>query len=129
MNKVFKLFWGESVFTGEDKPVSSIQSQMKEILESNDNYYFISLIYHHKSIMTESASLIVKENGLDGLKKSNKNMAMDINERVKNKITEKTGTVTGRAEYAYRVNQLLILYDEKKEEIWEEETVFEKENS
>ena len=60
-NKVFNLEYmiGGTHFGGE--PCKSIQEQMKKILEANDNYDFVSLVYHKDNCINMiRASLIVK---------------------------------------------------------------------
>ena len=63
-NKVIKLecmINGIRFGTGEACP--SVSEQMAEILEENDNYDFVNLIYHpSNSVNMEYASLIVKVN-------------------------------------------------------------------
>ena len=48
-----------------------------------------------------------------------------IGDKVKNKITGKTGIVTGESSYLYRASQLLVCYDDDKKEEWDEESVLE----
>lgn len=58
-NKVIEL---ECMIGGQNvlgEPCKSIQEQMKEILEQNDNYDFVDLVYHPSNIINmKYASLI-----------------------------------------------------------------------
>lgn len=61
MNKVIELECMTDGITFGDEPCERISTQMKDILESNPDYKFVSLVYHPtREVNMEYASLIVE---------------------------------------------------------------------